>query len=120
MSWKDLALHMPHDYQGVKHVFEKLCRESKAADYYVHVRTLSNAYTTVEICAREFFDEHGHVMDWEPDIPHLLPNWIRISDQGFESTRTVEETTHELKGRGFIFAPAFQNLWGRSFDLYKN
>lgn len=95
--------------------FEKLCRESKASDYYAHAMEDKHfGVVAVAVCPVVFFDKYGYLLDLTPDIYHLLPPSLRgeMMDAIYEGGKsTVEYNAHTMKDelalRGFIFSDKF-------------
>lgn len=103
------------DYKVNDALFEKLCKESKASDYYIAVKSEESGFgitTSVTICSREFFDHFGYLLDVTPNITHLLPEWIsgELQEAVLESSKSKEETLKELLRLGFSTSSAFQEM----------
>lgn len=100
----------PNAYE--QEVFETLCKNSEAKDYYVDVYADGPRSVAVTICPGEIFHHFKYLHDETPMIEHLLPEWIagELQEAVLESTRSVDETIRELLKRGFLMSTEFSNL----------
>lgn len=130
VHWLNQAIIYRHDDDANKaqKLWDKLNKESKAPDFYVHVSaapSLSDAtksYIQVVIVPKRWWDGKHHLLDVTPEIRHLLPDYVRgelqeaVLEAGLlTSDHTVAFVTQDLKDRGFLFNEDFSQICSRDF-----
>ena len=90
-----------------ENLWNQLCRESKASDFYVYVYTEPpDDKIYVMICPRLWFQKKGYCLNVTPEIYHLWPSCIsgeyRESIMNVYDGVTFDQVVQQLREKGFV------------------
>lgn len=111
LDWNDIEEILAVDDDG--EVYEKLCKQSKASDFYFSVQKDEDLELCVYITPVSYFDEKNVQFDQSLMIEHLLPEDFYEEMEGcyaVDRDCSLEEIEEELTDLGFCKSDEFDEF----------